>query len=115
MTGAEKIERLAKWMGKDTPDGHDPRIMLGTDGRYYIDTVVCAYSKDAEPEYRVRIWNPLINLPDAWMLVEKLEVGDYSTWSVFVDIVEMDRYKIWGMTAAKAAAFISNTVLEVVL
>jgi len=71
MTDTEKIEKLAKWLGEGMPEDYNPRLMLGTDGNYYVDAIVCAYSKDAEPEYRYRKWNPFTNIADAWMLVKK--------------------------------------------
>ena len=141
MNDKQKIERLAKWMGEDAPDGYAPRIILGADGRYYIDIVVCAVSKDAESKYRVRIWNPRTNIADAWMLVEMAQHKWLDTdeeWNALDNIAEhvfalsgeeaaawLDTDEEWNtldniaehvfaLSGEEAAAAISDAVLEVI-
>ena len=56
MTDQEKIEKLAEWFGRNMFD-------KDKDGR------CLAYEQHSGLD---RPWNPLINIADAWMLVEKV-------------------------------------------
>ena len=113
MTDQDKIKKLVEWMGEGTPEDHDPRIMQGTDGRYYIDTVVCACSKDAEPEYRVRIWNPLTNIADAWMLMQHFDANGVSGQDLFYDWWQ-ERDELGMLPASEAARAICKAILWVI-
>jgi len=108
MTDTEKIERLAKWMGWHKSKGSEwfwaePEVVRGAlsfPDRYVHDSS----------------WNPLTNIADAWMLVEKIMKHDsHALWDGLAgQTAQNDLGWFFYKSASAAARAISETVLKVI-
>ena len=100
MTDEQKIEKLAKWMGWQLFEENGFRWWATLKGE----------------EAASIGWNPLVNIADAWMLIEKARekgiVG--SIWGSFPVSDEGADYGVFDLSDSEAARAISDAVLEVI-
>lgn len=114
MSDQEKVEKLAKWMG----------FTYNNDIEYGLPGTFVTHITNSEVKMKGRYWNPLTNIADAEMLLDKLSInygwqltnftggtGDHNY--IFIIADDSGRTIIHKEGATKSGT-ISEAVLEVI-